>query len=315
MGSISHVPVCPCAAVVLTDSPSAKLTFAAEVSTKPPSPDCVPPRAEMVPPTSVRPAGLDRSASKIAVPPLPFVPPSTRITPLCCTAELASRRTTPPSVLMPLASTAPELTTRPSSACADCADSTTVPSSAFTRCRFSTSVSMVACSTCTPSLDCPVMPSVTASPAASTMLPIGALTTPSFSTRGPSSATYFAWISPRLTSAPVDPSRLNRYRPCRKSSLPMLMVLATRPPTSTREPGANSTPDGLIRNTCPLALSRPWISDASLPTTRFSATEPAPGWTKFTAAPEPMLKLCQFRIARSLDCWMVVVVPAVEIAA
>ena len=216
---------------------------------------------------------------------------------------------------MPLASTAPELTTRPSSAWADCADSSTVPPSAFTRWRFSTRVSMVALSTCTPSLECPVMPSVTASPAARAMLPIGALITPSLSTRGPSRAAYFAWTSPRLTTAPVDPSRLKRYRPSRKSSLRMFMVLATRPPTSTREPGPNSTPDGLIRNTWPFAVSRPWISEGSLPTTRFSATAPAPGWTKFTAAPEPMLKLCQFRIARSLACWMVVVVPAVETAA
>ena len=80
---MSQVPVRPWAAVVLTESVSASCTFAAEVSMKPPSPDCAPPRAEMAPLTSVRLAGLDRSASRMALPPLPCVPASTRITPLC----------------------------------------------------------------------------------------------------------------------------------------------------------------------------------------------------------------------------------------
>ncbi len=54
-------------------------------------------------------------------------------------------------------------------------------------------------------------------------------------------------------------------------------VLATSPPTLTAEPAPNNTPDGLIRNTWPLALSLPKICEASLDITRFKATEEAPG--------------------------------------
>ncbi len=55
-------------------------------------------------------------------------------------------------------------------------------------------------------------------------------------------------------------------------------VLATRPPTFTAEPAPNNTPEGLIRNTWPLALSLPKICEASLDSTRFNATDDAPGW-------------------------------------
>ena len=42
------------------------------------------------------------------------------------------------------------------------------------------------------------------------------------------------------------------------------------------------TPAGLTRKTWPLALSDPKIDDASVPTTRFSATEAALGCTNWT---------------------------------
>src|SRR5436190_11023954 len=74
-------------------------------------------------------------------------------------------------------------------------------------------------------------------------------------------------------------------------------VVANSPPTSTDAPGANSTPPGLVRNTWPLAVRRPKISDGLVPMTRFSATAEELGWLKFTHALEPMEKVSQFRIA------------------
>ena len=82
----------------------------------------------------------------------------------------------------------------------------------------------------------------------------------------------------------------------------MSSVEATSPPTSTWAPLPNSTPLGLTRNTWPLAVSRPWMSDAPAEvSTRLSATDPELGWTKLTAALAPILKVDQLRIARSLD--------------
>ncbi|MDO9176318.1 MAG: hypothetical protein Q7V62_16030, partial [Actinomycetota bacterium] len=103
-----------------------------------------------------------------------------------------------------MASTAPLLTTLPSSVLTDCADITTVPASTFTRLRFSTSVSMVALSTCTSTSRSPVMPSVTASPAANATVPMRAAITPSLRTSGASSAAYFATIEPWFTTDPVE---------------------------------------------------------------------------------------------------------------
>jgi len=47
--------------------------------------------------------------------------------------------------------------------------------------------------------------------------------------------------------------------PAIKSSLLMPWVVATRPPTSTLEPGAKKTPLGLVRNTWPGAVILPKI--------------------------------------------------------
>ena len=44
------------------------------------------------------------------------------------------------------------------------------------------------------------------------------------------------------------------------------------------------------------------MAEASLPTTRFSATELALGWAKVTVWPVPMLKLCQLMAVRDEFC-------------
>ena len=84
----------------------------------------------------------------------------------------------------------------------------------------------------------------------------------------------------------------------------MLSVLAAMPPTSTLAPRANSTPLGLTRKICPLAVRRPKISEGLLPSTRLSATLDAPGCRKRTHSDEPMEKLVQLRMA-FCDAWSI----------
>ncbi|VVE90820.1 hypothetical protein PBR20603_04811 [Pandoraea bronchicola] len=90
-GSISHVPVFPRGARVSIIALSAIFTFEADVSTKPPSPPRLPPRALRVPSTVVRLALLPRSAINVTVPPLPAlcVAASALIVPLCRMVSLA----------------------------------------------------------------------------------------------------------------------------------------------------------------------------------------------------------------------------------
>src|SRR6266850_8174516 len=90
----------------------------------------------------------------------------------------------------------------------------------------------------------------------------------------------------------------------------MLSVLATRPPpTLTLAPGANRMPFVLTRNTWPLAVSDPKISEAWLPTTRLSATEETFGCTKLTASEGAMEKPSQLRIAFG-ELWLIRIVCA-----
>ena len=89
-GSISQSPALPCAAPASMRMPSRKLTVAAEVSMKPPSPPLAPPRARMVPPKSVRPSA--RLANSTALPPLPLSVALTSMrAPFSMTVELALR--------------------------------------------------------------------------------------------------------------------------------------------------------------------------------------------------------------------------------
>ena len=209
-GSSSHCPVFPLAAPVSILAVPAIPSLWPLVSMKPPSPDWVPPFALIAPETSVRLAGLSSAATRATEPPRPFAPASALMLPLCSIVWLAVRRTVPPSLVMPLASMLPLLTTRPNSSLADCAESTTSPSPARTSRLFSTSVSMFALSTRMSMSLSPVIPRFTASPAARATVPMRAAITPSFLTSGASSATYFAMMSPWFTTLPVAPSRVKR---------------------------------------------------------------------------------------------------------
>src|SRR5947207_1401787 len=102
---------------------------------------------------------------------------------------------------------------------------------------------------------------------------------------------------PLLTTEPALPSRKNTYRPALKSESLIESEVARIAPTSTLAPGANSTPLVLTRNTCPLEVRRPKISDGLMPRTRLSAIADELGWLKLTQAPEPIENVCQLRIA------------------
>src|SRR5205809_1064600 len=81
---------------------------------------------------------------------------------------------------------------------------------------------------------------------------------------------------------------------------------ATRPPTSTLAPLPNTTPLGFKRKTFPFACSAPWITDVSLPVTRFSAAEDADGWLNRTISPAVFEKLRQSMMTLSVN-WFTVV--------
>ncbi len=101
-----------------------------------------------------------------------------------------------------------------------------------------------------------------------------------------------------------------------KSALPMSREDASSAPTLTDEPWPNSTPFGLTRNTLPFALKLPRMTDGSAPSTRLSATELLPGWTKRTLWPAPILKLCQSMTTFALDWLMtILLVPVLIVAA
>ena len=118
-----------------------------------------------------------------------------------------------------------------------------------------------------------------------------------------------------MTTLPVAPLRLKLLLPAMKSALLMLCVVATRPPTSTLEPGAKVTPLGLLMNTWPLALIWPKIWLGLESSTRLSVTLLALGWLKLTRAWLPILKVFQSRAARLLVWLMVSVAALCEIAA
>jgi hypothetical protein len=70
------------------------------------------------------------------------------------------------------------------------------------------------------------------------------------------------------------PGMVKFIRPAMKSSLRMSWVVARKLAVLTTAPEPNSTPLGLIRNTRPLALIVPLISEGpSPPVTRLSTTE------------------------------------------
>ncbi|MNN26990.1 hypothetical protein D3C81_1405120 [compost metagenome] len=87
-----------------------------------------------------------------------------------------------------------------------------------------------------------------------------------------------------------------------KSSLEMSRVEATSPPVLTRAPEPNTTPLGLTRNTRPLAVRRPAISEGMPPVTRLSSMLLTPGWLMSTRFCPPIENVSQLTMARSLVC-------------
>nr|WP_241674446.1 hypothetical protein [Candidatus Methylobacter oryzae] len=170
-GSISQVPLLPFAAFVVILASSATLTWAAEVSMKPPFVWPSPP----VPLTE----GLGSGALASSVPPTLTVPlsmsPSSLMTPLRSSTVRASMT---PSLL----------TTVDSSASAALAVISTVPPSVWINCLFSASACNAPLSTCTLTSLSPANSSVILSPAANAAVPNLAWMTPWLLTRSPSKA-------------------------------------------------------------------------------------------------------------------------------
>jgi hypothetical protein len=141
VGSISQFPDLPCGARVSTVALSAIFKCEPDVSTKPPSPPRLPPRALIVPSTVVRLLALLRSAIAITLPPLPALcaAASALTMPLCWMASLADRRIVPPSLVSPVASSVPVFfTTPPCRRFAACAERIISPPGARTALPFST---------------------------------------------------------------------------------------------------------------------------------------------------------------------------------
>ena len=255
VGSISHEPPWPAAPRVSTRVPPAMRTPAAEVSMLPPRPCSL--LALIVPAMSARPCS--RSPLTTMRPPDSVPAPSAVICPLVATRS-------PVIQISPLRSTSELARIRPvlltsdeAMASAERAVSVTLPPSAAIRPLFSTVPATPGAITADSS-PLPLMLTVAARPEASTTEPAFTVISPSLATRLPNSARYPpepALSRPWLRTEPVPPTSRKTRRPSAKSCCDRSSVEATRPPTSTLAPGANSTPFGLVRNTCPLALRRP----------------------------------------------------------
>ena len=152
-GSSSQRPDLPCAARASTRVASRMVRWLAEVSMKPPSPPLSPPRALKLPLTSVRLAGLARSAIRVTVPPRPALPGAAlalMVPPALIWSDAASMMR-PPSLVKPFASSAPLLLiTPPIKRLAAWADMMMVPPGASTACRFSTRAAIADGVTTTP---------------------------------------------------------------------------------------------------------------------------------------------------------------------
>ena len=110
-------------------------------------------------------------------------------------------------------------------------------------------------------------------PAASKILPSGAWIRPEFSIFGATSNTSpprALRMLPALLMPAAPGVSVKRSRLAKKSSLDKRKVLATNPATSTCEPGPNTMPLGLTKNTRPLDCSAPKMRDGSTPTTRLN---------------------------------------------
>ncbi len=207
---------------------------------------------------------------------------------------------------MPRARTTPEvLITEPSSSSAVDARMRTVPPSALMMPLWSMRVATVAGSMATLYMPLFSKVRVAASPDARMMLPSRASITPSFCAVAPKSATSppsEAEILPWLRIEAVDPLRVKRQLPLWKSLSLIAMVEARSPPTLTLEFLPKMMPEGLTRKSLPLAVSEPSIWEGLAVTTRSSATDDDDGCLNVTLPEDPMLKLCQLRMALSVVC-------------
>ncbi len=272
---------------------------------KPPLPPSTPPRAASLPETRVA-----ASALTTIVPPSPETPALASIdAPAATSTSRPSTFTSPPRAApsSPIASSVPVsatrpvrpasstmrpprstserarttpdwLTTEPTSAPAARAVITACPPSAIRTPLLRNCTSSAASDTDTRVSPSPARSSVTRFPAAIATVPSRALIVPSLLTCAPSSATdppSAARIVPEFATLPPLPAKCSRAS--RKSWFEMSSVDATIPPTSTVAPRPNSTPFGLTRKICPLALIRPRISLGAVPTTRLSITLVADG--------------------------------------
>ena len=306
-----------CVASACNDAPASTVVLAACGR---PSPPRAPPPTRMLPPpcapeaSTLPPTSTSRSESSCTLPPctpLASMAPLSTVLP-----PLPTRRTTPPSVLMPWASMTPLLLTRlVNRSLAAEACSTTVPPSACSLPLFATAASSASSRrcrapvTCTPTRPSPSKSSTALSAPSRLMLPRLATIRPSFSTLPPTRLTeppLAAWMVPWLTTPALPPwaSRL-KWRE-RKSSGVRSSVLATRPPTFSCALLPKMMPWVLIRNTWPLELMWPKIWLGFWSKMRLSAIALCEGWLNSTEASLPRLKLCQFS-ASSADCWLTTV--------
>src|ERR1017187_6099089 len=153
----------------------------------------------------------------------------------------------------------------------------------------------------------PYMSIVNVSPEPRSTFPSFALIVPLFMTLGATSPTRpasLAVIVPSLTMEAFGLPGIPKFMlPAMKSEFLIFAVVATRPLTSTCEPGPKNTPFGLIRITLPFAVSVPSICDGFASLMRFRVTEEEEGWLKWVASLGAMLKDRQSITARCVD-WL-----------
>ena len=275
------------------------------------------------PPTSSVPPPALPVASSTAVPAMPIFWPSSVISPPCAPASVPLASMRPATVVMP--SRPPSMTMRPPRcpmlrACTTPSMFSTV-SAKPARAAARTSATPPSASTL-PSSDSRVsrLPSlrtlkkIRPSPSTSTVTSVAAARpmrrasmVPRCVSCGATRMTLppGAVICPSCTSSPGVPApRPSTMRPAATSSLLMLSVLASSPPTSTRALAPKTMPRGLTSQTLPLDCRLPKICDGSLPSTRFSSTELLPGCVTTTRSFAPMEKLVQSMPARWVVCVM-----------
>ncbi len=90
----------------------------------------------------------------------------------------------------------------------------------------------------------------------------------------------------------------------------MLKVVARSPATSTLAVEPKTMPWGLTRKIRPFAERAPRIVEGSIPVTRLSATEDAPGWMNLTSSLALMLNWFQLMMALPVAWLMIIVLAA-----